>query len=174
MESIATVAEKLITRIQCGRRVLRHYVLRSVLVWFVIAAQVDAAERPNVLFIVSDDNEPELACYSDPYARTPNLDRVARRAGKTKRSLRTSMHMMKVAVLDVLMTINELGIRRVSDPDTHQLYETDDDVHPLRISTSMVIGSSFGCPAVAQLPRSSSSDCRRRERNGPTFGNIGL
>jgi N-sulfoglucosamine sulfohydrolase len=36
-----------------------------------------AAERPNILLIVSEDNGPELGCYGDPYARTPNLDRLA-------------------------------------------------------------------------------------------------
>ncbi|MCA9109170.1 MAG: sulfatase [Planctomycetaceae bacterium] len=35
------------------------------------------ADRPNVLLIVSEDNGPELGCYGDPYARTPNLDRLA-------------------------------------------------------------------------------------------------
>ena len=39
--------------------------------------QATAAERPNILLIVSEDNGPELGCYSDPYARTPNLDRLA-------------------------------------------------------------------------------------------------
>lgn len=32
--------------------------------------------RPNVLLIVSEDNGPELGCYGDPYAQTPNLDRL--------------------------------------------------------------------------------------------------
>lgn len=36
-----------------------------------------AADKPNVLLIVSEDNGPELGCYGDPYARTPNLDRLA-------------------------------------------------------------------------------------------------
>lgn len=36
-----------------------------------------ADNRPNVLLIVSEDNGPELGCYGDPYARTPNLDRLA-------------------------------------------------------------------------------------------------
>ena len=35
------------------------------------------AERPNILLIVSEDNGPELGCYGDPYARTPNLDQLA-------------------------------------------------------------------------------------------------
>jgi len=32
---------------------------------------------PNILLIVSEDNGPELACYGDPYVRTPHLDRLA-------------------------------------------------------------------------------------------------
>ena len=32
---------------------------------------------PNILLIVSEDNGPELGCYGDRYARTPNLDRLA-------------------------------------------------------------------------------------------------
>ena len=36
-----------------------------------------AAERPNILLIVSEDNGPELGCYGDKYARTPNLDQLA-------------------------------------------------------------------------------------------------
>jgi N-sulfoglucosamine sulfohydrolase len=35
------------------------------------------AEVPNILMIVSEDNGPELGCYGDPYAQTPNLDRLA-------------------------------------------------------------------------------------------------
>ena len=36
-----------------------------------------AAPRPNFLFIVSEDNGPELGCYGNPHVRTPNLDRLA-------------------------------------------------------------------------------------------------
>ncbi len=36
-----------------------------------------AGSRPNILLIVSEDNGPELGCYGDRYARTPNLDRLA-------------------------------------------------------------------------------------------------
>lgn len=35
------------------------------------------AAGPNVLLITSEDNGPELACYGDPIARTPHLDRLA-------------------------------------------------------------------------------------------------
>jgi iduronate 2-sulfatase len=37
------------------------------------------ASRPNVLFIVADDFRAELASYGSP-AKTPNLDRLARRS----------------------------------------------------------------------------------------------
>ena len=33
--------------------------------------------RPNILLIISEDNGPELGCYGDRYAHTPNLDRLA-------------------------------------------------------------------------------------------------
>ncbi|MDG1872371.1 MAG: sulfatase-like hydrolase/transferase [Mariniblastus sp.] len=36
-----------------------------------------AHETPNVLLIISEDNGPELGCYGDQYAKTPNLDRLA-------------------------------------------------------------------------------------------------
>lgn len=33
--------------------------------------------RPNILWITCEDISPELGCYGDDYARTPNLDRLA-------------------------------------------------------------------------------------------------
>ncbi len=36
-----------------------------------------AADRPNILWITSEDNSPYLGCYGDPLAKTPNLDRLA-------------------------------------------------------------------------------------------------
>lgn len=36
------------------------------------------AERPNILWLVSEDNGPLLGCYGDPLAHTPTIDRLAR------------------------------------------------------------------------------------------------
>lgn len=36
------------------------------------------AERPNILLLVSEDNGPQLGCYGDPFARTPNLDQLGK------------------------------------------------------------------------------------------------
>ncbi len=38
-----------------------------------------AAERPNVLWITSEDNGPQLGCYGDSYANTPHLDALAKK-----------------------------------------------------------------------------------------------
>jgi arylsulfatase A-like enzyme len=45
----------------------------------VFAGGLGAAERPNVLWITSEDNGPQMGCYGDSYATTPNLDRLAAR-----------------------------------------------------------------------------------------------
>src|SRR5690606_26443556 len=36
-----------------------------------------AADRPNVLWITSEDNSPYLGCYGDALAQTPRLDKLA-------------------------------------------------------------------------------------------------
>jgi arylsulfatase A-like enzyme len=35
-------------------------------------------DRPNILWITSEDNSPFLGCYGDPLARTPNMDTLAK------------------------------------------------------------------------------------------------
>ena len=45
-------------------------------VW-VICSAACAADRPNILWITSEDNGPQLGCYGDSYATTPNIDRLA-------------------------------------------------------------------------------------------------
>ena len=39
-----------------------------------------AADRPNILWITSEDNGPHLGCYGDADANTPNLDALAKRS----------------------------------------------------------------------------------------------
>ena len=46
----------------------------------LLAPGLRAAEpsRPNILWLVSEDNDTFLGCYGDPLARTPTLDKLAR------------------------------------------------------------------------------------------------
>jgi iduronate 2-sulfatase len=49
---------------------------------FVVApgpTAVSAAKRPNVLLILVDDLKPALGAYGDPIAKSPHIDRLARR-----------------------------------------------------------------------------------------------
>ena len=51
-----------------------------------LAATVQAADRPNVLFIGVDDLRPEIFCYGVEKMVTPNLDRLAERGVKFDRA----------------------------------------------------------------------------------------
>ncbi len=44
---------------------------------FSLCSFVQAAEKPNVLFIAIDDLRPELACYGSDIAISPNIDQLA-------------------------------------------------------------------------------------------------
>lgn len=58
-------------------------VLYSLLV-ALTHAPLDAAEAPNILWITAEDIGPELGCYGDAYAETPNLDALAQRSLRYK------------------------------------------------------------------------------------------
>ena len=42
-------------------------------------------ERPNVLWLSTEDISPDLGCYGDPYAVTPNLDQFAKQGTRFER-----------------------------------------------------------------------------------------
>ena len=50
---------------------------RLLLLLFSLTGFVCAADRPNILWISSEDNGPHLGCYGDEYAVSPNLDALA-------------------------------------------------------------------------------------------------
>ena len=43
-----------------------------------LGASRAAAARPNILWVSCEDTGPEIGCYGDPHAITPNIDRLAR------------------------------------------------------------------------------------------------
>ncbi|PQO38622.1 DUF4976 domain-containing protein [Blastopirellula marina] len=53
----------------------------------LVAAQEKAEPtRPNILWITSEDNGPELGCYGDTYADSPNIDSLAAKGMRYKRA----------------------------------------------------------------------------------------
>lgn len=54
-----------------------YRVLLSLLLSLVSITVLQAADRPNVLFIAVDDLRPELGCYGNPHIHSPNIDRLA-------------------------------------------------------------------------------------------------
>ncbi len=55
----------------------RYFMLRFLLAFLWAAELGVAAERPNVVWLTSEDHGPEMGCYGDPLARTPNVDALA-------------------------------------------------------------------------------------------------
>jgi uncharacterized sulfatase len=49
------------------------------LLFLALCPAVLAADRPNILWITSEDNGPHLGCYGDRYSTSPELDRLASR-----------------------------------------------------------------------------------------------
>ena len=49
----------------------------SVLLGQNLQASQDEAEQPNILWIIAEDLCPDLGCYGEKLARTPNIDRLA-------------------------------------------------------------------------------------------------
>jgi hypothetical protein len=39
---------------------------------------LEQLNRPNILWLISEDTSPDMACYGNPLVKTPNLDRLAR------------------------------------------------------------------------------------------------
>ncbi len=58
----------------------------TLLLSSVISTVATAAERRNVLFLISDDLNNYLGCYGDPRAKTPNIDKLAARGVKFEHS----------------------------------------------------------------------------------------
>src|SRR3954471_8119446 len=44
-----------------------------------LGATALAADRPNILWLTSEDHGPQMGCYGDKFATTPNIDKLAAR-----------------------------------------------------------------------------------------------
>ena len=79
------------------------------------SAAAGPTKRPNVLFIAVDDLRPSVGCYGDPYAKTPNIDAIARRG------LRFGRAYCQQAVCAPSRASLMTGLR----PDTIRVYNLD-------------------------------------------------
>jgi uncharacterized sulfatase len=66
-----------------------YRVVRLVLGFLAVTAfapRSAAAEKPNIVFITCEDTSPNLGCYGDPDAITPNLDKFAAQGARFTRA----------------------------------------------------------------------------------------
>ena len=55
------------------------------LIILLVAFCLDASQRPNIVWIIGEDMGPELGCYGDRNAITPNMDRLAKEGARYTR-----------------------------------------------------------------------------------------
>lgn len=54
------------------------------------SAQGTSAQRPNILWITTEDMSPDLGCYGDSYARSPHIDALAAEGARFSRAFATA------------------------------------------------------------------------------------
>jgi hypothetical protein len=64
-----------------GKLLMKTLMLHCLAVGMTIAlgGRLQAAEKMNVLFVISDDLNCDLGCYGHPQVSSPNIDALARR-----------------------------------------------------------------------------------------------
>ncbi len=103
-----------------------HFFCLFALAVFAAGAAA-AAERPNVLWITSEDNSPYLGCYDDPQAHTPRLDRLASEGVRYRNAFANSAVCSTArSTLITGLHATSLGIQhhrsRVKTPASFKLY----------------------------------------------------
>ena len=63
---------------------------RLAAIALLIATPAFAEDRPNILWITSEDNGPHLGCYGDEYSISPNLDALAAKGLRYTRARSTA------------------------------------------------------------------------------------
>lgn len=67
---------------------MSHTLVKSVVLGLslILCATSVAADKPNILWLTSEDHGPEMGCYGDANARTPNIDALAAKGMLFKRA----------------------------------------------------------------------------------------
>jgi len=56
---------------------LQTLILSLLLLLLVVGTNAQTTDKPNILWIVSEDNSPFIGAYGDTFATTPNIDKLA-------------------------------------------------------------------------------------------------
>ena len=84
---IANVESKTLIQLISSRSpIFSHWLLILIVILSMIHSHACAFDRPNVLFLISDDLNNSMGCYGHPLVKTPNLDRLAERGVKFERA----------------------------------------------------------------------------------------
>ena len=82
MGKVSVAVTVQVFRIQTGNRMKLHRVIIFLAAFLLVPRAIFAADvpasRPNIIFILADDmGWNDLHCYGHPYAKTPNIDKLA-------------------------------------------------------------------------------------------------
>ena len=104
----------LLTQLSNTPHTLIKHVLKFILAAALLPlAALHAASKPNVLFIAVDDLRPDLGCYGNIVAKSPNIDRIAARGTVFNRAY------VSQAVCSPSRTAIMTGLR----PDTTRVWD---------------------------------------------------
>lgn len=81
--NVAADHPEVVARLASQLRALHNEVSQEPKPW---SKRTASQTQPNILFLVSEDNGPELGCYGDPYVQTPTLDKLAREGVRFERA----------------------------------------------------------------------------------------
>ncbi len=68
----------------------RLLLIATISLLISVSQPISARDLPNILWITSEDNGPQLGCYGDKYAITPNLDKLAAKGMRYTRASSTA------------------------------------------------------------------------------------
>jgi len=57
---------------------INSVITRILLTLITVSLGLQAADKPNILWITSEDNSPYIGAYGDKLAKTPNIDAMAK------------------------------------------------------------------------------------------------
>jgi len=71
------------------RQAMKSFVILLTSLGLLLSAKA-GEPRPNILWITAEDMSPDLGCYGDAYARTPNIDKLAEQSIRYTRAFAES------------------------------------------------------------------------------------